>query len=476
MLFRLGYIILSCVPLVYSGDISNSDIEKTLGPYVSHHIFNGALLVAKNGTIIHRKGYGLANREWKNENTSQTRYRIASMSKSLTAILVIRLIQEGKLGLDDNIGQFLPDFPEDKGSSITIHHLLSHSSGIPHYISIPGWFEGHFRRDIGSNEWMDLIANLELDFKPGSSTRYSNSGYFILGKIVEQIERKPFENVLRSKVLDPLGMKHTAPDRSKTILDQRAAGYVLNETGGYKNQGYLNMGLFTATADLVSTVSDLFLLDQGLYGQKVLSEASKAVLFHPTQSYGWNVEQRKLDGHENLVKTINYNGQIDGHSSMLTRFVDHGHCVVILSNNAMSYAQKRRLTEEIALVLLGQKRESSPIDGTFLLNKKIVEGKPIGEAFQEFRTPEGRYRVEDTSIVEYARNLGEFGLKEFAFQVLKESGDRFPESAPVHFYLGKSLAERKQDQAAIKHYRIALSLLPDNPQIMDALKALGVSP
>jgi len=242
--------------------------------------FNGSVLVAEKGAVLLKKGYGLAQMEWGIPNTADTRFRLGSITKQFTATLVLRQVEQGRIRLDGKLSDYLPDYRPDTGQKVTIHHLLTHTSGIPSYTDSPTFFSEVSRDPHPVDEFVKKFCSGDLEFEPGSKFHYDNSGYFLLGALLEKVSGRSYEQLLREEILDPLGMKDTGYDRGETLLPHRAAGYE-KDLAGYRNAPYLDMSLPYAAGALYSTVEDLYRWDQALYGTAVLSEASKERMFTP---------------------------------------------------------------------------------------------------------------------------------------------------------------------------------------------------
>ena len=288
--FRLrlcAAIILLFLPSLALAQDKAAKIQEVLSLAHKYRQFNGTALVAENGKVIHKQGYGLANMEWNIPNTPDTRFRLGSITKQFTAALTLQLIEQGKLKLDGKISDYLPDYRKDIGQKVTIHHLLTHTSGIPSYTSQPGFFENVSRNPYKVADFVTKYASGDLEFEPGSKHVYNNSGYFLLGAIIESVTGKTYEQALKENILDPAGMKNTGYDHHNPLIPKRAAGY--RKTGdGYENALYLDMTIPYAAGAMYSTVEDLFLWDQALYTDKLLSAQSKELMFKPfLQDYAY---------------------------------------------------------------------------------------------------------------------------------------------------------------------------------------------
>src|SRR5690349_4651879 len=162
-------------------------IDELLSLYQKYDQFNGSALVAENGKVIYKGGFGLANMEWNIPNTPDTKFRLGSITKQFTATLTMQLVEQGKIKLDAKISDYLPDYRQDIGQKVTIHQLLTHTSGIPSYTSQPGFFQNVSRNPYKVDEFVKKYASGNLEFEPGSKYSYNNSGYFLLGAIIEQV-------------------------------------------------------------------------------------------------------------------------------------------------------------------------------------------------------------------------------------------------------------------------------------------------
>jgi CubicO group peptidase (beta-lactamase class C family) len=162
--------------------------------------------------------------EWNIPNTPDTKFRLGSITKQFTATIILQLVEQGKIKLDGKLSDYLPDYRKDVGEKVTIHNLLTHTSGIPNYTSQPGFFENVSRNPYKVDEFVKKYASGDLEFAPGSKFLYDNSGYFLLGAIIEHVTGKPYEQVLKENIFDPVGMKNTGYDHHDTIIAKRATG------------------------------------------------------------------------------------------------------------------------------------------------------------------------------------------------------------------------------------------------------------
>ncbi len=230
-------LVILCLLIVSNNSFAQTKsqkIEALLGQYHEYGQFNGAALVAENGKVIFKKGFGMANMEWDIPNMPDTKFRVGSITKQFTAMLVMQLVEQGKLKLDGKLTDYLPDYPKSTGDKVTIHHLLTHVSGIPSYTGFPNFFRDLSRDPYTPEAFVKTFADSALQFEPGAKFLYNNSGYFLLGAIIEKAAGKTYEQALAENILTPLNMKNTGYDHHGTILKKRAAGYE-KRLGDYTN-------------------------------------------------------------------------------------------------------------------------------------------------------------------------------------------------------------------------------------------------
>ncbi len=326
-------------------------IDELLAAHAAVNSFSGSVLLATQGTPIFAKGVGYANREWQIPNTTSTKFRVGSVTKQFTSMLVMQLREQGKIALDASICRYLSPCPA-AWQPVTIHHLLTHTSGIPSYTDLPAW-----RQLMAVPQTIDqmigLFRDLPLLWVPGERFGYDNSGYFLLGVVIEKVSGKKYEQALREMILAPLGMSETGYDWSATILPHRAAGYT-GKGAALVNAQPIDMQQPFSAGALYSTVEDLLKWDQALYTETLLPAAAKVVMWTPFKSdyaYGWMVPPPAANvfgGHPRLVHT----GGINGFSSVIDRLTDSHVTIIVLANN--DGANAANVARDIAAIYYGQ--------------------------------------------------------------------------------------------------------------------------
>lgn len=304
-----------------------NEIEDYISSQDKYIKFNGSILIAKGEDILLNKGYGMANFEHEINNDSNTKFRIGSITKQFTATSILILQEQGLLNVTDKINLYIPNCP-DSWNEITIHHLLTHSSGIPNFSSFPDFHSEITIKRHTLDQTMSLFMNRLLIFAPGYRHSYSNSGYIVLGYIIEKVSNSKYEDFIAENIFKTIGMKDTGYDNSELILKNRASGYTDH---GKKNAKYIDMSIPHAAGALYSTVEDLYLWDRSLYTDKILNKESLSSMFTNyigSYGYGWFIDEAEINS-----KRVEHGGLIDGFSSYICRYIDDDYVLIILTND-----------------------------------------------------------------------------------------------------------------------------------------------
>jgi len=305
-----------------------------------------SVAVARGDMAILSKGYGTADLEHGVLANDATVFRIASVTKQFTAAAIMRLTEQGKLSLDDDFTKYIP-YPTH-GKTVTIRHLLTHTSGIKNYTDVPGFFETGTARDLTPEQILDPVRDLPFDFEPGTKWAYSNTGYILLGMIIEKVSGVPYAKHMQDEFFTPLHLTHTRYDVGSDVIPGRARGYgVIN--GEPANASYLSMTIPYAAGGLVSTAGDLVQWQLALIGGRVVSPESYAEMTTPARlsdgsgsRYGFGLFMSDVDGHPSFM----HEGGIPGFNSILVYFTQEQLSIAVISNSpAVSAGQ---LAAEIA--------------------------------------------------------------------------------------------------------------------------------
>ena len=473
LLLFFPVLFLLCQHTVLAQD-KTAKIQEVLTLAHKYRQFNGAALVAENGKVIYKGAFGMANMEWNIPNATDTKFRLGSITKQFTATVIMQLVEQGKIKLDGKLSDYLPDYRKDTGQKVTIHHLLTHTSGIPSYTGLPRFFEDVSRDPYKVDEFVKKYASGDLQFEPGSKFAYNNSGYFLLGAIIEKVTGKPYEQVLKENIFDPVGMKNTGYDHHATILPKRATGYD-KTPDGYVNAPYLDMSIPYAAGSLYSTVEDLYLWDQALYTDKLLSAKSRELMYTPfldKYAYGWGVADAAFKQNDQPVPEIAHNGGINGFSTIIARFPREKNLIVLLDNTGQPMDA---LSEKIGRILYAQPYEMPKMSIVAMLDKTIREkGIEAGVAqYRELKLRESAtYDFGEGELNQLGYVLMRSGKPKEAVEIFKLNVEAYPKAANPYDSLGEAYLNLNQKDLAIANYRKSLELNPGNTNAVEVLKKL----
>src|SRR5688572_16016000 len=329
-------------------------MDEIIQTFVSNKQFMGSVLVARGDQVLLSKGYGMANVEWEIPNTPSTKFRLASVTKQFTAAAILVLEERGKLKVEDTVKQHLPDAPA-AWDKVTIFHLLTHTSGIPSAVGVPG---DDYRTPLTTAENVALVRDKPLSFQPGENYTYSNSGYILLGYLIERISGQTYEKFVQENLFAPLGMKDSGYDSNSAIIPRRAAGYSPSASGP-TNAAFVHMSRPHAAGSLYSSVEDLLRWEQGLFGGKLLSKASLEKMTTPFRnSYAFGLAVQTINGR----RVIQHNGGIQGFNTVLAYYPEERVTVAVLGNlvgnaPAQIATLMARLAHNDTVTLLSERRE-----------------------------------------------------------------------------------------------------------------------
>lgn len=451
-------------------------IDALLTKYHELRQFNGSVLVAEHGEVIYKKGFGYANMPWDVPNTPDTKFRIGSVTKQFTAALILKLVEQGKLDLQGTITDYLPDYPKAQGERVTIHHLLTHTSGIPSYTGLPGFMRDNARNPYEPDSLTAVFAHLPLEFEPGSEWRYNNSGYILLGVIIEKITGQPYDEVLRTWILDPLGLDDTGYEHNADVIERAASGYV-RTIDGYANAPYLDTSVPYAAGMMYSTVEDLYAWDQALYTDRLFDDPkTKELMFTPYMQdygYGWFVAEKEYGGAPRTV--VEHGGGIFGFITAFTRLVDDRHLVVVLDNT--SGQKTGEIKDNLVRILYGEAPEA-PVASIADVLREVGDEQGIAAAVARYRElkaaqPEAYDFGEDELNQLGYYYLGK-GDTDAAIAIFQLNVEAFPEAANPYDSLGEAYMEAGDHERAVANYRKSLELNPGNENAKVMLRRMGV--
>ena len=342
-----------------------SRMDEVVQYNVSNKKFMGSVLVARSEEILLNKGYGSANLEWNIPNSPATKFRLGSVTKQFTAAAILLLEERGKLKTDDPVKKFMSDAPT-AWEKITIYHLLTHTSGIPNFTSFPDYPS---QKPLAATP-EKLVARFRdkpLDFQPGEKWSYSNSGYILLGYVLEKASGESYEKFLQENFFSRLGMKDSGYDSNSAIILKRASGYGPGKDGPM-NAEFIHMSIPFSAGALYSTTEDLLRWQRGLFGGKLLSAASLAKMTKPFKDdYACGVGVRTVNGR----RVIDHGGGIEGFNTFLAYYPDDKLTVVALSN--LNGGAPQQIVSQLAAIARGEKVELPSERKEISVAPKILE-------------------------------------------------------------------------------------------------------
>ena len=454
-------------------------IDQLISKYAEYGKFNGSVLVSDQGKVIYKKGFGMANMEWDIPNEPDTKHRLGSITKQFTAMLILQLAEAGKIDLQAPVTKYLPEYPKESGDKITIHHLLTHTSGIPNYTSFPKFFEDESRTPYTPDMFLKVFEDKDLDFEPGKQFSYSNSGYFLLGVLAEKLTGKSYEDLLHEKVFKPLSMNATGYDNHADILKNRATGYE-KQAGNYVNSRYLDMSIPYAAGSLYSTAEDLYLWDQALYTNTILSQKYMELYFKPYISawgdnhyaYGWGVGYENLGKSTDSIYTISHGGGINGFNTNIARTPSDKSLVVLLNNTG---GAPLNLITRAILGIIHNKEFAMPKKSIADELLAVIEDTGIDAGITRYnaiKDAEG-YDLNEGDMNAMGYQLMGSDKLEDASKIFELIIEAFPNSSNAYDSLGEAQMKLGKNDLAIKNYRKSVELNPNNQGGIDFLKKLG---
>lgn len=347
----------------------NADLTAKVDEYMNAFVktkgAGGAVLLAKDGKSLVSKGYGSANAELNVPNQSNTKFRIGSLTKQFTSAAIMILQERSKLNVKDAACKYLENCP-DAWKEVTIHQLLTHTSGIQNFTALPDWKTKKVQ-NLSPAETLALVKDAPLKFKSGEDFEYSNTGYFLLGLIVEKASGQTYEAFLKENIFASLKMNDSGYDTGTRILPNRASGYS-RKGSEIVNAAYADRNIPFAAGGLYSTVEDLYKWQASFDTEQILKKASIDAIFTPEKknyAYGWGT------GIWNGHKLVAHSGGIEGFSSHIFRFPDDRAAVIVLLNSDSVLAQTAAM--DLNSILFGAKYELPREQKEIMLDAKLLD-------------------------------------------------------------------------------------------------------
>jgi CubicO group peptidase (beta-lactamase class C family) len=459
-------------------------IEAVLRGYAEAGHFSGCVLVARGDEVLFEGAYGPANREWAIPLTTDTRFLVGSVSKGLTAVTVLQLVQAGKLSLETRLSEILPEFPSEQGERITIRHLLTHTSGIGHYDQVPEFERSLERLPHTPAEMIRYIGGIGLLFQPGERFGYSSFGYDLLAFACERQEGRPFAEILRERVFAPAGMSRTRLVDFRSIEERRASGYEYDLVPGFQNASFFDGSNAVGGGGVLSTVGDLHrwvrALSTGrLLGEPWRSEALRGqarVDASRAYGYGWFVSPRP-DGRAGEAW---HTGSTNGFASFLSFSPADGHLIVLLSNvrsNVLGGNRRYKLEtlrDDIRFALEAPPPPPPLRSAAMEVARVALDegGGPAADAYRRLKRDPGVYCFDELEVNSLGLQLFfKAGRPADAIAVLALNIEEHPESYNVYDSLGYVLHKEGRTAEAVDVYRRGFAVFDAHPQANESYRA-----
>jgi CubicO group peptidase (beta-lactamase class C family) len=379
------------------------EINQVVEKLYKNEQFQGVVLVSVGGEIIYKKAVGYANIEDSIPNKVDTKFRIASFTKPITAILILQLIEEGQVKLNGKLIEYLPEFHVEGAENITIHQLLTHTAGIIGHPRIPNLLDiekQHYTRA----EFLRLIMNYDLVYRPGEGREYSNFGYGLLGLVIEEVTGKSYDEVMNEKICYPAGMTNTLSDITDAYIENRAVGYTHYYFTGIGKAPFLDMSFCLGAGQLLSTAEDLYMFDKALYSDKLLTKESKELFFN---DFGWLSTRYSYGKKSKGIQCNNLEGSINGFQSHTQRIEKDTVLIVALRNikeevfeNQIVIKWPSSIASPILSILYDEDYELTKKSGAFIVFKSLIESNKNAAVnkFYEIKKQRDKYYIDKSEF------------------------------------------------------------------------------
>jgi CubicO group peptidase (beta-lactamase class C family) len=328
--------------LEVSGQDKSKRIDSVMNVFYASGKFQGSIIVAQEGQVLYKQGFGYADVVKPVSNMPGTMFYIASLTKAFTALLVMQLVEAGEIDTASTIEDFFPGIKDITLGKVTIHELLSHTSGIPDFVNPSTVSE----KEI-TNAWLvEQLNKITTEFAPGTAFKYANSTYVLLAHIIEKVTGRTYDQNLKTKILDKCDMRQSGNLTAGKEPQGITKGYV--KKGDTLIEAYFKPGVFKGAGSMYSTVEDLLKFDQALYTQKLISNKYKEMIFNSASSYGYGWFIRNIPG---IGKVVYHEGGIPGYASILFRPIEKRYCIVMLSNNESTSSYKQEILRSLLGIL-----------------------------------------------------------------------------------------------------------------------------
>ena len=464
--------------LVYGISLFAQNKKATLSgimqAYHTYNMFDGAVLVAENGMVVYKGAFGLANREWNIPNRTDTKFMLGSVSKPLTATLMLIQVQKGLIKLDKTIADYLPEFKNKPAAKISIKQLLSHTSGIPNYDIIKDFFPRISRQNFTREDYVKIFMDSALAFEPGSRYAYSSWGYFTLGYIMERVTGKSYSQLMKEDIFDKLQMNNSGSYQHLQIVPNRATGYDYS-FGGFTSADFRDQSNTMGTGDLYSTVEDLFKFHLALSNNTLLNKQLTDEMLTPGMrparyGYGWFNQNFKYTPADSVTANFHL-GMTEGFISFMLRIPSTNSFTIILCNS--SPTDFFGITKNLVKVLYNK-----PVELKQPVHKKMetliaqVGAEKAVEDYKKMKADSAHFYIDWISMNFIAEHLLNLKRYEDARIIADNNVAEFPNKDLVMLTTGNIYLALNRKEDAIKFYKKTLQLYPGYEEAKNRLKEL----
>jgi CubicO group peptidase (beta-lactamase class C family) len=438
--------------------------------------FNGAALVAAGDRVLYRGAFGYANFEWHVRNTPDTKFRIASVSKTFLTILMLQLVEQRKVDLDHSVNDYLPGFSRKWGDRVTLRQILTYTSGLPDYNSIPDFFRQAQAGLMTEGEFLQRIAEHDLVSEPGTKFRYSSDGINVLAHLIEKVTGKSYAQVLQERVIEPAGLTDTGFARQEVVLEKRAAGY-RQTLAGLENAPFYRP---EPASGLYSTVDDLFRYNRVLSSDKLLSARQKELMWNISphgNAYGWLNHKLALPEPKEQLLVVMTEGAVYGFYSRFLRLPRDDYFIALLTNVRSSRNYLPEIGEALIRILYNRPYVPPRRSIAVVLRDSIMRSG-LRAAVDEYRDLKTRmpeqYEFAETEL----NSLGYYLMTQMqrssdAIVIFRLNVEAYPSSWNAHDSLAEAYLTAGDREHAVASYKRVLELDPSNANAKAMLKRLA---
>lgn len=456
------------IALLQPIEVKSQNSENIVYPIRSHlknlekeNNLSGVVLIAKNGKPIYREAFGFANLPDSIKNKPDTKFNLASINKMFTAMAIMQLVESGKISLRDKVGKYLLDYPNKTvAESVTIHQLLTHTSGMSSFWEEYDKLAKEKFKTV--SDYLSLFVDKKLDFTPGSDFLYSNSGYMVLGLIIEKVSGQNYFDFVKQYIYKPAKMINTDAYELDNVIPNLATGYTmsLEEPGQWKNNIFSNLAKGTPAGGGYSTVDDLLNFANALQNNLLLSKENTALctsgkVKYREGMYGYGFEENTINGH----RIIGHTGGHDGIACELMIYPDLGYTVVILTNGEVENYW------EVSNLIKKQLAGSTPSIDNFFYTKDIIKtvcNKGYEAGIKEIEQNLKKYSLKENVIERYGCRLLFEKKTNQAIDLFKLNNRLFPKSTYGYYYISEAYRFSGQKKQAIEYLKLYIEKEPED--------------